>query len=320
VAGIREARPGQLTFLSNPKYERYLTTTAASAVVVSPELAERQELDGKSLLIAENPYGAFAQVMELFSGPSESIEPGVHPTAVIADSAVIGERVSVGPHVVIGGGAAVGDGTVIYPGVYVGDGVRIGRDTIIRPNVTLKAASRIGDRVIVHSGSVIGSDGFGFARDGDCHLKVPQLGTVIVEDDVEIGSNVCIDRATVGATRIGRGTKIDNLVQIAHNVVIGEGSIVVAQVGISGSTEVGRGVVLAGQAGLVGHITIGDGAMVAAQAGVTRSIPPGERVSGYPAQTHAFAKKIYACLQRLPDLFRRVRDVEARLGRLEEEE
>jgi UDP-3-O-[3-hydroxymyristoyl] glucosamine N-acyltransferase len=320
VAGIREAEPGQLTFLSNPKYERYLPMTRASAIIVSGDYAGRQDLNGKPLIVAENPYGAFARAMEMLGDPADAVEKGIHPSAVIAESATIGEGVSIGPQVVIGKEAVIGDGTVVYPGVYIGAGVQVGRDTIIRPNVTLKAASRIGDRVIVHSGSVIGSDGFGFAREGDCHRKVPQIGTVIVGDDVEIGANVCIDRATVGATRIGNGTKIDNLVQIAHNVVVGEGSIVVAQVGISGSTEVGRGVVLGGQAGLVGHITIGDGAMVAAQAGVTRSIDARERVSGYPAQKHSVAKRLLACLQRLPDLFRRVKDVEARLDRLEEDD
>jgi UDP-3-O-[3-hydroxymyristoyl] glucosamine N-acyltransferase len=317
VAGIREAESGQLTFLSNPKYERYLPTTSASAVIVSSDYVGRAGLDGKSLIVADNPYSAFAQAMELLGGPGNEVEDGVHPTAVIAKSATIGKGVSIGPHAVIGRDAVVGEGAVVYPGVFVGAGVRIGRDAVIRPNVTLKAACRIGDRVIVHSGAVIGSDGFGFAREDDGHRKVPQIGTVVIGDDVEIGANVCIDRATVGATRIGAGTKIDNLVQIGHNVVIGEGSIVVAQVGISGSTEVGSGVTLGGQAGIVGHITIGDRAMVAAQAGVTRSIRADERVSGYPAQSHSVAKRLYACIQRLPDLFRRVKHVEERLGELE---
>jgi UDP-3-O-[3-hydroxymyristoyl] glucosamine N-acyltransferase len=320
VAGIRDARPGELTFLSNPKYERYLSTTAASAIIVSRAYIEREELNGKPLLVADNPYGAFAQVMEIFAAPSQSVERGVHRSAVVADTAAIGDGVSIGAHAVVGDDAVIEDGAVIHPGVFVGPGVHVGADTVIHPNVTVEAGSRIGARVIVHAGSVIGSDGFGFARDGEVHLKVPQIGTVVIEDDVEIGANVCIDRATVGVTRIGRGTKIDNLVQIGHNVTIGEGSIVVAQVGVSGSAELGRGVVLAGQAGIAGHITIGDGAMVGAQSGVTKSISPGERVSGYPAQKHSLSKRLHACLQRLPDLFRRVRDMEGRLERLEEKE
>jgi UDP-3-O-[3-hydroxymyristoyl] glucosamine N-acyltransferase len=213
----------------------------------------------------------------------------------------------------------IGDRTVIHPGVYLGSGATIGEDTVIYPNVTIKASSVLGNSVIVHAGTVIGSDGFGFAPEGQVHRKIPQIGNVVIEDNVEIGANVCIDRATIGTTRICRGTKIDNLVQIGHNVVIGEDSIVVAQVGISGSTEVGRHVVLAGQAGIVGHIQIGDNAMVGAQAGVTRSIPAGERVSGYPAQKHTVSKRLNACLQRLPSLFRKVKELEKRILRIEEE-
>ena len=319
VAGIKEALPGQLTFLSNPKYERFLETTAASAIVVSEERAVASQANGRPLLVAENPYVAFAKAVELFSDKASAVPPGVHPTAVVAEDALLGPGVSIGPNAVVMGGARIGDRSIVHPGAYIGPGVIIGRDTVIHPNVAVKASSLLGDRVIVHAGTVIGSDGFGFAREEDRHRKVPQVGTVVVEDDVEIGANVCIDRATVGTTRIGRGTKIDNLVQIGHNVVIGEGSIIVAQVGISGSTEVGKHVVLAGQAGIAGHIEIGDGAMVGAQSGVTKSVPPGERVSGYPAQKHSVSKRILASLRELPSLFRRVRELERRIARLESE-
>jgi UDP-3-O-[3-hydroxymyristoyl] glucosamine N-acyltransferase len=204
-------------------------------------------------------------------------------------------------------------------GTFIGEDVRIGRECQIYPNVTIREGSRIGDRVILQPGSVIGADGFGFAKDGQTHHKVPQIGRVIIEDDVEIGANSTIDRATTGETRVKRGSKIDNLVQIAHNVVIGENSILAAQVGIAGSTELGRNVVLAGQAGLVGHITIGDGAMVGAQGGVTKSVPPDTAVSGYPAREHKKARRLWAYNNRLPDLFERVKEMERRIRELEEE-
>jgi UDP-3-O-[3-hydroxymyristoyl] glucosamine N-acyltransferase len=318
VAGIKEARPGQLTFLSNPKYERFLATTRASAVVVSPEHSGAGP-DATPLLVAENPYVAFAQAVELFSGTTIAPPAGVHPAAVVAPSAILGTEVSIGPHAVVMDGARIGDRSVLHPGVCIGRDVVVGSDTVIHPNVSVAASSAVGDRVIIHAGTVIGSDGFGFAREEEGHRKVPQIGNVVIEDDVEIGANVCIDRATVGTTRIGRGTKIDNLVQIGHNVVVGEGALIVAQVGISGSTEVGRGVVLAGQAGIAGHIEIGDGAMVGAQSGVTKSVLPGERVSGYPAQRHSVSKRILACMRELPSLFRRVRDLERRIVRIESE-
>jgi UDP-3-O-[3-hydroxymyristoyl] glucosamine N-acyltransferase len=320
VAGIREARSGQLTFLANPKYERFLETTRASAVVVSPDDREAGERAGRPLLIARNPYGAFARAMELFAGPGAVVERGVHPSAVVSPTAVLGRDVAVGACAVVMERAVINDRAVVHPCVYVGPGVEIGSDTILYPNVTVKSASVLGDRVIVHSGTVIGSDGFGFATENGEHRKVPQIGNVVVEDDVEIGANVCIDRATTGTTLVSRGTKIDNLVQIGHNVVIGPGSIVVAQVGISGSTELGGGVVVGGQAGLAGHLVVGDRAMIGAQAGVTRDVPAGERVSGYPARRHSQAKRVLACVARLPELVRKVGELERRLKELEEKE
>lgn len=318
VAGIREAAAGDLTFLANAKYERYLESTKASAVIVSKDVT-RVASNGRALIVVDNPYGGFARVVGLFDQEEPLPGRGVHPSAVVADSASLGNGITVGPAAVVMRDATIGDRSAICAGAYVGPGVTIGADTIVYPNVTIKGASIIGNRVIIHPGSVIGSCGFGFAREGDGHRKIPQIGKVVIEDDVEVGANVCVDRATVGVTRICRGTKIDNLVQIGHNVVLGEGSIVVAQVGISGSTEVGKHVVLGGQAGLAGHIVIGDDAMVAAQSGVTKSVSPGERVSGYPAQKHSRSKRLLACWQRLPSLFDRMRDLERRLRKIEEE-
>jgi len=320
VSGIREALPGQLTFLSNPKYTRYLATTRASAVIVDGSCGSIGAAGRTQLLATDNAYAAFARAMELFVDREERRMSGVHPSAHVAPSARLGADVGIGPHAVVLDGAEIGDRTMIHPGAFVGAAVRTGSDCVIHPNAVIKLSTVLGNRVIVHAGAVIGTDGFGFAREGERQLKVPQLGNVVVEDDVEIGANVCIARATVGTTRVGRGTKIDNLVQIAHNVVIGEGSIVVAQVGICGSTEIGKGVVLAGQAGIAGHLRVGDGAAVGAQAGVTKSVPPGEQVSGYPARKHALSKRLNACIQALPVLLGRVRELEKRLSKLEKED
>jgi UDP-3-O-[3-hydroxymyristoyl] glucosamine N-acyltransferase len=317
VAGIKEAGQGDLTFLSNPKYEKYVAETSASAIIVPRGFRGRPGSAGTALLLADDAYRAFASAMALFAPEGDRVEPGVHGSAVVSEDAVLGDRVSIGPHAVVMEGAVIGEGTAIHAGSYVGRSCRIGRDVVFYPGVTVRYGSVIGDRVVIHPGTVIGSDGFGFAAAGRANVKVPQIGNVVVEDDVEIGSNVCIDRATLGSTRICRGSKIDNLVQIGHNVVVGEDSIVVAQVGIAGSTSIGRGVVLGGQAGLMGHIEIGDGAMVGAQAGVTKSIPAGERVSGYPARKHTAAKRIYALTEHLPALVERVKELETRLGRLE---
>ncbi len=314
VAGIKEAGSGDITFLADPRYEKFLETTSASAIIVPPGTPEQD----RPVIISENPYLSFVKAVKFLVPGRNSYPAGVHPTAVVAGDARVGEGVSIGPHVVIEDGAAVGDRTVVLAGSYVGKRTKIGDQCLIYPGVLIREDTVIGDNVIIHCGAVIGSDGFGFARDGEIYRKIPQIGNVIIEDHVEVGANVTIDRATTGSTVIKKGTKIDNLVMVAHNVVVGENCILVAQVGIGGSTEIGNGVNLAGQAGVAGHIKVGDGAIVAAQAGVTKSVSPGACVSGYPAREHRLAKRIHASLQRLPELIKRVADLSERVKRLEE--
>ena len=316
VAGIKEAVPGDITFLVNPKYESYVSTTRASAIIVANGRRETPI----PVVQVDNPYLAFLKAVRLFRGDTQKVEPGVHPSAIIGSGAKLGEGVCVGPFVVVEEGAEVGEDVVIMALSYVGARSKVGSGTFVYPGVTIREDVVIGRRAIIHSGTVIGSDGFGFARDGEVHHKIPQVGNVEIGDDVEIGANVTIDRATTGTTLIGNGTKIDNLVQIAHNVVVGENCIIVAQVGISGSTEVGRGVTLAGQAGVAGHIKIGDYAMVGSQAGVTKSVRARTRVSGYPAAPHEVSKRLYASIRRLPELIRQFRDFEKRLRVLEGKE
>jgi len=314
VAGIREAREGDLTFLANSRYEPYLRQTRASAVIVADD---HKDL-GKPLIQNPHPYLAFLKAVRFFQGDEPRPEPGVHPTAVVASDACIDASACVGPNAVIESGARVGPLAWVGPGCYVGAGASIGAETRLHPNVTLLEECILGARVIVHSGTVIGSDGFGFVKDGEVYRKLPQVGNVVVEDDVELGACVTIDRATMGTTRIGQGSKIDNLVQIAHNVQIGKNCIIVAQVGISGSTSVGENVVLAGQVGIVGHIEIGAGAQVGAKSGVSKSVKPGERIFGYPALPVGQAKRIEASIRHLPELIQTVRALKRRIDELEQ--
>jgi UDP-3-O-[3-hydroxymyristoyl] glucosamine N-acyltransferase len=311
--GINEAGPGDLTFLSNPKYLPSLKNTKAGAVLVSPDISS----EDVTLIYVDNPSLAFAKIMSECVGKVKPSFSGVHPTAVFGKGVKLGDNVTLGPYTVIEDEVAIGDNTIVYGGCYIGRATSIGKDCLIYANVTLRESLSIGDRVAIHSGTVIGSDGFGYENVGGKHVKIPQAGTVVIEDDVEIGANVTIDRARFDKTFIGKGTKIDNLVQIAHNVIIGENSIIIAQVGISGSTEVGKGAILAGQAGVAGHLTIGEFAVVAAQAGVTKSVPPKTMVSGYPAKPHSDAQKVNACLQRLPHYVDTIRKLQARIEELE---
>lgn len=315
VAGLREAGPGQISFLSNPKYAALVTQTQASALI----LPESFPSPGIPALYAAEPYLAFVEALEIFDESlPETVPAGIAPSAVVDPSARIDPSAAIGPFVFVGARASIGPGTRIMAGAYIGPEVRIGAGCVLYPRVVLRRQTELGERVIVHAGAVLGDDGFGFAPDGGGYRKIPQLGRVVVEDDVEVGANTTIDRATTGVTRIGRGTKIDNLVMIAHNVEIGEDSIVCGQVGLSGSVRAGRHVVLGGQAGFVGHITIGDGARVGAQSGVTRSIPAGESWSGYPAQAHRSASRAYAALRGLPEALKEIRRLEARIEALEQ--
>ena len=306
LSGIREAGRGHLTFIANSKYLPLLESTRASAVLTSREIRSAP----LPIIQTEDPSLAFSKLASLVNPETERHPRGVSSKAVIGKRVRLGKGVGIQPFVIIEDGAEIGDRTVIYAGCTVGRSARIGNDCLIYPNVSIREKVEIGHRVIVHSGTVIGSDGFGFATVQGIHHKIPQIGTVLVEDDVEIGANVTIDRARFGKTVIGKGTKVDNLVQIAHNVVIGPNCILVAQAGISGSTTLGKNVVLAGQVGVAGHIHIGDNVMVGAQSGVTKSVPAGSRVWGLPARPIARVKRINAVLQRLPELYQKVEELE----------
>lgn len=313
ISGIKEAGEGDITFVANPKYLPLIERTRASAVITSRDVKSAS----KPIIRTENPSLAFAKVIS-FIKPYERKHPeGIHPTVILGKNVSLGKNVAIGPHTVIDDNVSIGDNSIIYAGCYIGYASRIGKDVLIYSNVSIREIVTIGNNVVIDSGTVIGSDGFGFVTVEGRHYRIPQIGTVIIEDDVEIGSNVSIDRARFDKTIIGKGTKIDNLVHIAHNVVIGENSIIVAQVGISGSTVIGKGVTLAGQAGLVGHITVGDGAVVMAQSGVSKSIPGNTIVWGYPAKPEDVAKRVNACVQNLPRLFKTVTELKKKIEELE---
>lgn len=312
VASLEQAGPGQVSFLANPRYRSQLRSTRAAAVILAPADA----VEGVACLVTTNPYLAFARAVAILhpkDHPRRGIEAGarLHPGARVAEGATVLAGACVED------GARVGAGTVLYPGAYVGAGASVGSDCVLHANAVVREGCVLGDRVVLQPGAVIGSDGFGYARDGARTVKVPQVGIAVLEDDVEVGACSTVDRAALGETRIGRGTKIDNLVQVGHNVVVGEHCMLVAQVGVSGSTRLGRGVVLAGQVGVVGHVTIGDGATVGAQSGVASDLPAGSTVSGSPAFEHAEWLRAQTALRRLPALRRAVRDLERRLRELE---
>ena len=306
ICGIKEAKEGDITFVANSRYLPLMCHTRASAIITSKDV----KISPKTIIRTENPSLAFAKMVSLLA-PNEVRRPkGIHPTAIIGDKVKVGKNVAIDPYVVLEDNIEIKDNTVLYAGVYIGHHTKIGKNCIIYPYVIIRERVVIGDRVVIHGGTVIGSDGFGFSTVQGVHHRIPQIGTVIIEDDVEIGANVTIDRARFDKTIIKKGTKIDNLVQIAHNVSIGENSIIVAQSGISGSANIGKNVTIAGQSGIIGHITIGDNVVVAAQSGVTKSIPSNTCVSGYPAKPHILAKKIHAFTQNLPELFKKVKQLE----------
>jgi len=308
VTAVENAEEEHLTWAENPGIlSRAISSTAAA--VIAPM---GSQMDGKPLLLVENPRLAFAKILKIFAWRDEA-PFGIHPTAVIGDNFNAPEDVSIQANVYIGKNVTLGDKVVIYPGVHIGDNVKIGNDTIIYPNVTIYSHITIGKKVIIHAGAVIGSDGFGYVKSSNYHYKVPQIGTVVIEDYVEIGANVTIDRATTGTTTIKDGTKIDNLVHIGHNVSIGEKSIIVAQVGISGSVRIGNRVILAGQVGVKDHITIGDDTIVGAHSGVISNLDEGSFVSGYPARPHYEQMRIQAYLRKLPEMAKALRKLQARL-------
>ena len=313
VAGLESAGPGDLTFFSNPRYAPALRATNASAVI----LPDDGTTAPCAILRSPQPYLSFAQALAFFPRDQRPAA-GAHPTAVVDPTAVIGEGVSIGPLAVIGSGAQIGARTVIHAHVVVGPGVRIGDDCVLHARVSIRERSLIGHRVLIQDGAVIGSDGFGFVTTpaGE-HVKIPQQSIVVIEDDVEIGANSAIDRPAVGETRIERGTKIDNLVQIAHGVRIGPHTFLAAQVGIAGSTTLGHHVVLAGQVGVAGHVEIGDGARASAQTGIPNSVEAGSFVSGYPAIDNRDWLKSSAVFRRLPELKKQVQDLAERLAALE---
>jgi UDP-3-O-[3-hydroxymyristoyl] glucosamine N-acyltransferase len=313
IASLEEAGEGQISFLAELKHRGRLEKTRASAVIVPANLPPFP----RPLIRTPNPYLAYAKVQAFFQGQPR-LPRGVDPRAFIGQGVKIGRDVSIFPFVFVGDGCEVGDRAVLYPGVYLGESVRVGEESVLYPDVVVMDRCLVGKRVILHAGTVIGSDGFGFARDGAKHVKIPQVGIVVIEDDVEIGANCAIDRAAMGKTRIKRGVKTDNFVHIGHSVTVGEDTILVAQVGISGSTEVGSRVALGGQVGVVGHIKIGDGAMIGAQAGVGQDVAPGQILSGSPAFPHREWLRAQAAFQKLPEMKRRLAELEKKLEGMEE--
>lgn len=306
LRGIEEAGPGDLTFLVNPRYAAQLESTRASAIILPA--------DGPQTAIASlrsaHPYMTFARALALFHSPRRP-QPGIHPTAVVGAGARVAEPVSIGAYVVIGEEVEIGPGATIFPHVTIYPGVRIGAEFIAHAGVVIREDVRIGDRVVLNPGVIVGADGFGFVPvAGAPAVKIPQTGIVVIEDDVEIGANTTIDRATVGATTIRRGAKLDNLVMIGHNCEVGPESLLAAQVGLAGSTRLGRGVQMGGQAGAAGHLTIGDGVQIVAQSGVPGSVPAGQVVGGYPAVEVARWRRAAAALLRLPEALQRLRRLE----------
>jgi UDP-3-O-[3-hydroxymyristoyl] glucosamine N-acyltransferase len=315
-AGVDDACPDDVTFATNARWVARARRSSAGAVLVREGLEWSDDAALVQIIVAD-PNAAFAIVVERFT-PTPTPEPGVHPDATVDPAASVDPSARIGPRAVLGAGASIGPRTSIGAGAFVGESVRVGADCRIHPNVTLLDGVQIGDRVIIWPGTVIGADGFGYATTCDgIHAKLPQSGVVVVEDDVEIGACVCIDRARLAETRIGRGTKIDNLVQIAHNVRVGPHCLIVSQVGIAGSTELGHHVVLGGHTGVTGHVMIGDGAQVAAFSGVSRNLPGGQAYLGVPALPLREGKRVRLFQNKLPELYQRIKALEQRLEELE---
>lgn len=307
VAKIEQAGPQELTFLSNPRYAKYLDTTAAGAVLVAQGVSSAR----MAVIEVEDPYAGFLLLLEHFHPLQPWLPKGVHPTAVIEPSAVVAEDVSVGAYCYVGPRSVIGRGTRIYPHAVIGADVTVGADCEIHSHVSVREGVVLGDRVVIQDGAIIGSDGFGFAPTPAGYRKIPQRGRVVIAENVEVGANTTIDRATLGETVIGRGTKLDNLIQIAHNVTIGSDTVIAALTGISGSAKIGDRCRIGGQVGIVGHLAVGDDVMIGAKSGIAGDVESQTVVSGSPARPHALWKRIEAALNRLPELLRRVRKLES---------
>lgn len=312
IRSIDEAGAGDITFVANKKYLKKLKTTQASAILVSPQVTA----EGKNLIVVENPYAALGKLLAHFY-PLEHGRPGISQGAHIEDGALVSPEAIVFPNVFIGNGATIGRGTVIYPGVFIGRNTSVGENSIIYANVTVYHSCVIGNRVILHAGAVIGADGFGFASPGVENIKIPQVGFVQIDDDVEIGANTTIDRAALGRTWIQRNVKIDNQVQIAHNVVVGENSAITAQVGISGSTKLGKGVMIGGQTGIVGHINIGDHVIIAADSKIHKDVNSGEIVGGKPQMPYKEWLQVEICRTKLPEMRATLKDLVKKVDALD---
>jgi len=313
VGGIEDVQPGGITMVATAKVAVAAEGSCAAAVIVPSGLPPLR----KPMLKVANPRLAFARILEVFA-PRPCFAPGIHPSAVVSPSLQAGPDCSIGPLVSVGDRVTLGARVVLYPGVVIGDDVEIGDDTVIHANVVIREGTSIGRRAIVHGGTVIGSDGFGFVPSNGHYVKIPQIGRVVIEDEVEIGANVTIDRATTGVTLVKRGTKTDNLVQIAHNVVVGEDCALVALAGIAGSARLGNRVSLGGQAGVVGHLVIGSDSVIAARALVINNLPPNSYVSGAPARPHGEDMRIAAAIGKVPELLKTVRELQKRLAELED--
>jgi UDP-3-O-[3-hydroxymyristoyl] glucosamine N-acyltransferase len=324
VAKIEDAGDGDITFLANPKYAKHLPSTQATAVIVGRAVTFPRDTPPAPrpvLLHVDDPYVSFLKLLLVYNPQQPPVPAGIHPMAVIHPSALIGADVRIGAWAVIGEGCTVGEGSMIGHGAVLGDRVSVGARTLLSHSVTVCEGCRIGDRVIIQPGAVIGSDGFGFAPKADGTFeKIPQLGIVVIEDDVEIGANCTIDRATLGETRVRRGAKLDNLIQIAHNVVVGQDTVIAAQTGVAGSTKIGAGCMIGGQVGFVGHIEIADRTKIGAQSGIHKSITkPGETYFGYPAVPYREAFRMYGALPQLSELVATVRELKQKIALLEEE-
>ena len=309
ISDIAESKKGDIAFVMKKKFESTIKNTKASCVIVPTQINKAEV----PIIKCKNPNLAFKKVVELLCKETPNIFTGVHKTASIAEGVKLGEKVTVGACSVIEKDASIGSGTTIYAQVYIGPSVEIGKDCVIYPNVTIRDNTKIGDRVILHPGVIIGADGFGYELTEKGHEKIPQIGGVIIESDVEIGAGTTVDRGKISNTKIGRGTKIDNLVQIAHNVTIGQNCVFAAQCGISGSVKIGNNVMMGGQVGIADHLEIGDNVILAAQAAIMKSVPSNSIMWGKPARPFKKAKEIYALFDKLPDIYNRLKILEQKL-------